>query len=128
VGRADAPIVGRVCREGHDIAVEVGDHGASLVAELEAHRGHGGAGLLPGLLLERLNDGLRFARPLATGVRDEIQAGVGVQVVPAGHKGSGVSSDISTSSCQSDGHERPSCKLWQIRCHLRKYKDMMKWK
>jgi hypothetical protein len=40
--------------------------------------------------------------PLATGVRDEIQVGDGVQVVPAGHKDSGVSSDISRASCQSD--------------------------
>jgi hypothetical protein len=49
-------------------------------------------------------------------------------VVLAGHKDICVSSDISRSSCQSDGHESPSCKLWQIRCHLRKYKVMMKWK
>jgi hypothetical protein len=102
VGRADAPVVGRVRGEGRGVAVEVGDPGAGLVAELEAHGGHGGAGLLPELLLERLDDGLRTARPLATGVRDEIQVGDGVQVVQAGNKDSGVSSNISRASCQSD--------------------------
>jgi hypothetical protein len=94
VGRADTPVVGRVCGEGSGIAVEVGDPSAGLVAELEAHGGHGGAGLLPELLLEYLDDGLRSARPLATGMRNETQAGDGVQVVPAGHKDIGVSSDI----------------------------------
>jgi hypothetical protein len=108
--------------------VEVDDPGAGLVVELEAHGGHGGVVLLPELLLERLNNGLRSARPLATSVRDEIQAGDGVQVVPAGHKNSGVSSDISRASCQSDAHESPSCQLWQIRCHLSKYKDRLKLK
>jgi hypothetical protein len=87
-------LVGRLCGEGRGIAVEVGDHGAGLVAELEARGGHGGAGLLPELLLERLDDGLRSVLLLATGVRDEIQVGDGVQVVPAGHKDIGVSSDI----------------------------------
>jgi hypothetical protein len=126
VGRADAPVVGRGCGEGRGVTVEVSDHGAGLVAELKARGGHGSAGLLPELLLERLDDGLRSARPLAIGVRDKIQAGDGVQVVPAGHKDIGVSSDISIASCQSDAHESPSCKLWQIRCHLSKYKDGMK--
>jgi hypothetical protein len=54
VGRADAPIVGRVCGEGRDIAVEVGDPGAGLVAELKAHQGHDGAGVLLELLIECL--------------------------------------------------------------------------
>jgi hypothetical protein len=102
LGRVDTPVVGQVCGEGRGIAVEVGDPGTGLVVELGAHGGHGGAGLLPELLFERLDDGLRSARPLVIGVRDETQAGDGVQVVPAGHKDSGVSSNISRASCQSD--------------------------
>jgi hypothetical protein len=50
--------------------------------------------------LSASKDGLRSARPLATGVRDDIQAGDGVQVVPAGHKDNGVSNNISRASCQ----------------------------
>jgi hypothetical protein len=38
--------------------VEVGDHGAGVVAELEAHEGNGCAGLPPELVLERLDGGL----------------------------------------------------------------------
>jgi hypothetical protein len=39
--------------------VEVGDHGAGVVAELEAHEGNGCAGLPPELVLERLDGGLQ---------------------------------------------------------------------
>lgn len=41
------PVVGGVGCEGRSVVIEVGDLGAGVVAELEAHGGDGGAGLAP---------------------------------------------------------------------------------
>jgi len=51
-------VVGAVGCEGRGVIIEVGDLGAGVVAELEAHGGDGGAGLAPELVLERLDGGL----------------------------------------------------------------------
>lgn len=51
-------VVGGVGREWRGVVVEVGDLGAGVVAELEAHGSDGGAGLAPELVLERLHGGL----------------------------------------------------------------------
>ena len=52
-------VVGAVGCEGRGVIIEVGEVGAGVVAELEAHGGDGGAGLAPELVLERLDGGLR---------------------------------------------------------------------
>ena len=54
-----AAVVGAVGCEGRGVIIEVGDLGAGVVEELEAHGGDGGAGLAPELVLERLDGGLR---------------------------------------------------------------------
>jgi hypothetical protein len=53
-------VAGAVGCEWGGVVVEVGDLGAGVVAELEAHGGDGGAGLAPELVLERLDGGLRL--------------------------------------------------------------------
>jgi hypothetical protein len=51
-------VVGSVGRERSRVVMEVGDLGAGVVEEIEAHGGCGGAGLAPELVLESLDGGL----------------------------------------------------------------------